>query len=76
MHVGQGEDTLVFHLTMRVVTAVPARVDILPLITSGCCGCVCFDSSDAVASTPEVRVAATVLLPVVNSSKFIQRLWS
>ena len=38
--------------------------------------CVCFDSSDAVASTPEVRVAATVLLPIVNSSKSIQRLSS
>jgi len=65
----QGADILVFHLAVHVVTAVLAGVDKLPLITSGCYGCVCFDSYDAVASTPEVRVAATVLLPIVNSSK-------
>ena len=72
MHGGQGADILVFNLAVHVVTAVLEWVDIL---ASGC-GCVCFDSSDAVASTPEVRVAATVLLPIVNSSKSIQRLSS
>ena len=73
MHGGQGADILVFNLAVRVVTARLTMVDIL---TSGCCGCVCFDSSDAVASTPEVGAAPTVLLPIVNSSKFIQRLSS
>jgi len=66
VHGEQGADILVFHLAVHVVTAVLARVDTFPLITSGCYGCVCFNSSDAVASTPEVRVAATVLLPIVN----------
>jgi len=37
----QGADILVFHLAEHVVTAVLARVDTLPLITSGCYGCVC-----------------------------------
>ena len=55
------------NLTVHVVTARLDRVDIIPMITTGCCGCVCFDSSDAVAPTPEVRMAAKVLLPIVGN---------